>query len=693
MSESNPLILVVEDNAESLDLLHRILRDEEYRVITSVCTRDGMQLAWERRPDLIIVDRGLPDDSCFEFCRDVKNVRRFRNVPIVILGSANTITDKVEGFEAGAVDFITKPFKARELSARIHAHLRNKFWNESLGARTIKVQAHLREIEGRFLALAENSNDLIFELDANGRFAYVGPNCQRVIGYTPLQLVGSLFYKMLHSDDQARIVAQFQAIIRDFKTSQGLFRICRADEHWRWMESTLVAFYNAEHEQRLICVARDITERKKLEEQLAYAARHDPLTQLHNRQYLVERLESAINTPDAHRLNSVLYIDLDNFKFVNDNHGHTVGDGILRAFAERLRTIFGNNAVLSRFGGDEFVILLEQITEKGTIELAERMRQSIENFHFHEAAHTFDLNASIGIAFTDTAASAKEIITHADDACYVAKMRGRNRVEVYSPDSSEINRLRHDTKWSSLIKSALKKQQFELWYQPIVEVISGEVERYEALIRLRGDDGQIILPGEFLSAAARWGMMIQLDRYVIGLGIKDLVRCPGLKLTINLSADSLVEESLPKFIETTFSEAGIAPDRVIFEITETEVIANFTRAMDVIKKLRASGFCFALDDFGVGFSSMAYLRELPVDRLKIDGIFISNMQTEPYNRMLAKSINDIGHFLGKKTIAEFVESVEILDLLREIGIDYAQGNYFGAAKPITALSVFGGDRP
>ncbi len=687
MSESNPLILMVDDDHELTKLVYQVLRADQYHVITASRAVDGMQLAWERRPDLIVADIDLSDGSGLDFCRDIRKIRRFRNIPVVILSSADTLTQKMEGFDAGAVDFIAKPFKVGELSARIRAHLRNKFWNETLGARTLKVQAHLREIEGRFLALAENSNDLIFELDANGCFVYVGPNCQRVIGQPPAQLVGASCREMLHGDDQERFVDQFQTTLREFKTSQSLFRIRRADEQWRWMESTLVAFYSTQHERRLICVARDITERKALEERLAYAARHDSLTQLHNRQYLVERLEAAIAVSGARALNAILYIDLDNFKFINDNCGHAVGDRILKEFAGRLRAIFGTKAVLSRFGGDEFVILLEAVAKEEVVALAERARQSIETLHFHGAMHTFELNASIGVALTNAAASAKEIITRADDACYVAKMKGRNRVEIYSPDSNEINRLRHDTKWSTLIKSALKKQQFELWYQPIIEVSSGEVERYEALIRLRGEDGEIIPPGEFLPAAARWGMMIQLDRYVVGLGVKDLQRCPGLNLSINLSADSLVEASLPKFIEETFSKAGVEPERVLFEITETEVIANFTLAMDVIKQLRASGFRFALDDFGVGFSSMAYLRDLPVDRLKIDGIFISSMRTVPYNRMLAKSINEIGHFLGIKTIAEFVESAEVLEVLREIGIDYAQGNYFGAAKPLEALNL------
>ena len=548
----------------------------------------------------------------------------------------------------------------------------------------------MREIEGRFLALAENSDDWIFELDSCGRYAYLGPNSQRVIGYDPARLVGTQCSEIVHPDDKQEFFAKFQETIENFKTCQSLFRIRRNDNQWRWMECTWVAFYTASHDPRLICIARDITERKKLQERLAYLASHDSLTQLHNRPYLVERLTAAINASDENTLNAILYIDLDNFKIINDNHGHMVGDRILREFAERLRDVFGDNAVLSRFGGDEFVILLEQTTREETLARAEEMRRLMEGLHFHEATHAFELNTSIGIAFTDTATVSKEILTRADDACYIAKVRGRNRIEIYSPESSEINRLRNDTKWSSLIKKSLKEKSFELWYQPIVEIVSGEVERYEALIRLRGENGAIILPGEFLSAAARWGMMIQLDRHVIELGVRDLARYPALRLSINLSADSLVESSLPKFIEDTFLEAGVSLDRVIFEITETEVIANFAQAMDVLKKLRANGFLFALDDFGVGFSSMAYLRDLPVSRLKIDGIFVRNMQTVPYNRMLVRSINEIGHFLGKKTVAEFVENAEVVKLLRDIGVDYAQGSYFGEAKPINSL-VFPSD--
>jgi len=681
MSESDPLILVVDDDAELLEVVRSILTDDNYGVLTADSCRVAIELAWEKQPDLIIVDIRLPEMSGLDFCRSLKKEPWFQSTPVVILSAANSVADKEEGFEAGAVDFISKPFQARELKARIRAHLRNKFWNESLSAGNSNFQSHLREIEGRFLALAENSDDWIFEMDSCGRYVYLGPNSQRVIGYDPARLVGTQCSELVHPDDKPGFFAQFQETIGNFKTCQSLFRIRRNDDQWRWMESTWVAFYTADHEPRLICIARDITERKKLQERL---------TQLHNRSYLVERLTAVIDASDENTLNAILYIDLDNFKIINDNHGHMVGDRILREFAERLKDVFGDKAVLSRFGGDEFVILLERTTREETLARAEELRRLMEGLHFHEATHAFELNTSIGIAFTDTATVSKEILKRADDACYIAKMRGRNRIEIYSPESSEINRLRNDTKWSSVIKSSLKNKSFELWYQPIVGVVSGAVERYEALIRLRGENGAIILPGEFLSAAARWGMMIQLDRHVIELGVRDLARYPTLKLSINLSADSLVEASLPTFIEDTFGEAGVSPDRVIFEITETEVIANFAQAMDVLKKLRASGFLLALDDFGVGFSSMAYLRDLPISRLKIDGIFVRNMQTVPYNRMLVRTINEIGHFLGKKTVAEFVENTAVLQLLRDIGIDYAQGSYFGEAKPIDSL-VFPND--
>jgi diguanylate cyclase (GGDEF)-like protein/PAS domain S-box-containing protein len=686
MSESHPKILVVDDSPEMLASVSALLSEDHYEVHTAETGREGLQQAWEQQPDLMLIDLGLPDMNGLDLCRALKKERCFQNVPFVILSGASDVTNKVEGFEAGAMDFIAKPFHARELSARIRTHLRNKFWNDSIGAGNAQFQQRLREIEGRFLAIAENSQDLIFELDAQLRFAYLGPNCNRVLGCEPGQMVGTESAQIIHPDDQTKATSDFQKALLQFKSGQSKFRLRRADNSWRWMETTCVAFYTVDQQKRLVCIGRDVTVRQELEDQLAHMANHDSLTELFNRQFLVERLASALQSPKEGVLNAVLYIDLDNFKIVNDNHGHMVGDRILCEFAGRLRGIFGQEAILSRFGGDEFVVLLEQTSREKTLGLAERIRQMLEGFYFHEGIHTFELNASLGVAFTDSAASAQEMLKRADDACYIAKMRGRNRVEVYSPDSSEINRLRHDSQWSALIKSSLKEQRFELWYQPIVKVGTGEVELYEALIRLRSKDGAILLPGEFLSAAARWGMMIKLDRHVIRLGVNDLARYPLLKLSINLSAESLLEPSLPKFVQDTFSRAGVAPGRVIFEITETEVIANFAKAMDVLKTLRAAGFKFALDDFGVGFSSMAYLRNLPVDRIKIDGIFINNMDQEPYHRMLARSINEIGHFLGKTTVAEFVDSEAILQLCREIGIDYAQGNYFGAASPASALA-------
>ena len=417
-------------------------------------------------------------------------------------------------------------------------------------------------------------------------------------------------------------------------------------------------------------------------ERLSYLATRDPLTKLHNREHFANAVENAVAAaaeggPPA----ALFYIDLDNFKIVNDTLGHAAGDRLLVQIAYLLRNAVRASDVVARFGGDEFVILQEAMTLPEARLSAERLRGRVGDFIFCDSGKSFHIGVSVGVAPLTGQTHAEHVLAAADSACYAAKARGRNRVELAQTGEGELAQLRSDSAWATRIKQALKNNAFELWFQPVVNLESEWVEFHEALIRLRTEDGDIIEPPLFLPAAERFHMAAEIDRRVVKLAVRHLAADPALHLAINLSGQSLGDANLPEFIRKTFAAAGVLPGRATFEITETAVISNLAVARTMMGNLRQEGFRFALDDFGAGFSSFSYLKNLSVDFLKIDGSFIRDLISEPINMAFVKVMNDIARHLRVHGVAEHVETVETLKAVRGIGVHFAQGNYFSPPTP------------
>jgi diguanylate cyclase (GGDEF)-like protein len=412
-------------------------------------------------------------------------------------------------------------------------------------------------------------------------------------------------------------------------------------------------------------------------ERLAYLATRDPLTKLFNRAQFAAEVETAVDEARDGPPGAVLYLDLDNFKIVNDTLGHAGGDRLLVQIAYQLRNAIRAHDAAARFGGDEFVVLQKNITLAEAKLTAERIRNRLSDLVFCDSGKSFHVGVSVGVAALDGRLPPEHVMASADAACFAAKARGRNRVEIYQENDRELTRLRTDSHWMAQIKEALKNNGFELWLQPVVEVESGRVAFHEALLRLRTEDGECVSPEVFLPAAERFRMMGEIDRQVLRLAWRRLAADPARRLSINLSGQSFSDPALPEFIERGFAAADVAAERVTFEITETAVISNLAAAQTMIERLRAGGFRFALDDFGSGFSSFTHLKHLTVDYLKIDGGFIRDLAAEPTNLAFVKVINDIAHHLKIHSVAEYVETAESLKALRAIGVDYAQGSYFG----------------
>ncbi len=422
-------------------------------------------------------------------------------------------------------------------------------------------------------------------------------------------------------------------------------------------------------------------ELRRERERLAYLATHDSLTKLCSREHFTGAVEAAVTNAADGPHGALLYIDLDNFKIVNDSLGHPAGDRLLVQVAYALRNAARGQDTVARFGGDEFLILQENISVAEARLTAERIRGRVGDFVFCDSGKSFHVGASIGVAEITGQTPAEHVLAAADAACYSAKRRGRNRVEIYQANDCKLAQLRNDSHWFTQLRQALRTNAFELWFQPVVEIETGFVSFHEALLRLRTAEGEIIEPAVFLPAAERFHLAAEIDRRVVKLALRRLAADPKLGLAINLSGQSLDDAGLPDFIQKSFATAGIEPGRATFEITETAVISHLESACAMMHQLREAGFRFALDDFGAGFSSFSYLKNLSVDFLKIDGSFIRDLVTEPINMAFVKVMNDIARHLRVRSVAEHVETPDTVKALRGIGVQFAQGYYYHAPTP------------
>jgi diguanylate cyclase (GGDEF)-like protein len=437
----------------------------------------------------------------------------------------------------------------------------------------------------------------------------------------------------------------------------------------------------------------DITEAHELSRQLSYEASHDALTGLINRREFESRLQSALDT--AHSSNAVhalCYLDLDQFKIINDSCGHVAGDELLRQLGQTLQERVRSNDTLARLGGDEFGLLLHNCSLEDATAVASGLLKSIEQHQFVWGNSTFSVGASIGVVpVTGVFRRITQLLQAADAACYAAKDQGRNRIHIYREDDSIVAQRHGEMQWVARVKRALEENRFFLEAQAIVPVVStGGLRNYELLLRMRDESGRIVPPGAFLPSVERYNLSQRIDRWVITHALQWLAsnrpRSERIaRLFVNLSGDSVGDPQLLEFIRSLLRETHVSPHKIGFEITETAAIGNLTRANQLISGLRALGCAFSLDDFGSGVSSFAYLKALSVDFLKIDGLFVGNITSDPVDLEMVRSITDIGHVMGKKVVAESVESLAVLEKLRDIGVDYAQGFAVGMPGPIEEI--------
>jgi diguanylate cyclase (GGDEF)-like protein/PAS domain S-box-containing protein len=435
-------------------------------------------------------------------------------------------------------------------------------------------------------------------------------------------------------------------------------------------------------------VFRDVTATRRMAQRISWAATHDALTGICNRREFETRVETALlGVRQSGRSPVVCFMDLDQFKVVNDTCGHAAGDGLLRQISALLQLQLRPTDTLARLGGDEFGVLLDDCTIEAAQAVATDLLNTVREFRHVWEGKVFTLSVSIGlVAVTAETSNRTEVFSAADTACYSAKEQGRNRICVYQSSDADMAQRRREMGWASRLTQALEEERLRLYFQPYLALAipGSQGQHIEILLRLIDEDGQLVPPGSFLPAAERYNLMPAIDRWVIRnvfMRYRDLVASMGGPLTcaINLSGTTLNSEGLLDYIAEQALVHDLPQGVVCFEITETAAINNLQHATQFMKDVKALGFHFALDDFGMGTSSFAYLKTLPVDYLKIDGSFVRNIAHDPIDRAMTETINRIGHLMGLQTVGEFAESSEVIAELRSMGVDFAQG--YGVQRP------------
>lgn len=544
-------------------------------------------------------------------------------------------------------------------------------------------------------AIMDSALDCIISIDADSIVTEVNPATERTFGYKSSAMIGhDLASLIIPPELREKHHAGMKRLLSTGKTTILNTRIetmaLHAEGHQFPIELAIIRI-NDKDKTYFTAYLRDLTESHELKKELTFQARHDALTGLMNRRAFEEHVKQVFNESDEGTEHCLLYLDLDKFKVVNDSCGHVAGDELLQQISQLLQNEKRASDTLTRLGGDEFALLLEACPLEKAQEVANGLIEAIQQYHFYWEDKVFTIGVSIGLVpvrgrFIDFS----ELLSAADAACYRAKEEGRNRFHVFRHDDAEMSRRRGEVAWVSRIQEALDEDRMILYkqvIQPIAEKEDWDKRHCEILLRMKDPDGNIIEPGQFLPAAERYNLMLSVDKWVIDRTFswlsaqRDIVDQVSF-CSINLSGFSITDSSFASYINGKLKDYDLPAEIICFEITETVAISNLVKATRFLDELHRLGFLFALDDFGSGVSSFSYLKNLPVDFLKIDGEFVRDIATNPINLAMVKSINEIGHVMGKKTIAEYVEDKQTVNLLKEIGVDYAQGFIFSRPEPL-----------
>lgn len=691
-----PTLLIVEDDDDTAMLAERLLQ----RRFDTEIARDGKTglEAWRaRQHNLVLLDVMLPGMAGPEILTRILAEKPSQSVVIM---TADGTMDRSETLMLdGATDFVAKPFKAEQLRQTCEIAVRRADYVTINQEFVERVQAQ-RTSEDNFQKLSrvhdhmlDNLGSVVFKLDGDGRLRFLNRAWENLSHYKIADSLGMPLLGFLHPEEHRR----FQSVLK-LMTGGGVsrykqeVRLIGSSGDPVWVEISMDA--RKDDHKGLDAIyghLNDISEQKIARRQLEHMAMHDVVTGLFNRRYFEVSLEQlAANSMRDGAKHALLYIDLDHFKIVNDTLSHRDGDIVLKEISEILASRTREADLLCRIGGDEFAMLLMSTHRTQASALAQDILDRLRSYQYSRDGLQFSVSCSIGVSIIDgSLASASEYLVQADKASFVAKNRGRNRVHVYDPEDTEADDLWQSVDWANRLREAITENRLDLFVQPIFDLVSGETNHYEALLRMfLPESGEAVLPDVFIPAVERAGHIHTLDRWVVDRALHLLATNPHVgSLAINLSGHAFEDAKLMPLIKDSLKKYDVFPARVIFEITETASVSNLSNTRRMINQLRSLGCRFALDDFGAGFCSFNYLKHLPADYIKLDGSYIRNIVTDDLDMAMVRSMNDIAHVLGKKTIAECVEDAAALDILRHIGVDYVQGFSVGKPVPVAMLGT------
>lgn len=674
----NERILVVEDEKIiSLDLQRR-LEKFGYQVVGLAATGTGaVEQARSLLPDIILMDIMLGGE--IDGIDAARQVKAELGIPVIFLTAFADEKTLARAKEAEPYGYVLKPFKERELYTTIDIALYKS-----------TIHRKLQSQERWFSGILHSVGDAIVATDENNNIQFLNPVAETLTGWhedEAKDLPLSDVFQLYDTNTELRMQVTGEDPRGENETPLFFENVFLRNKQGAQIpvDGTVAAIRNNGHFEGLAIAFRDLTDLKKMSDTIVYQASHDSLTGLVNRAEFIARLQELVpQVRSQKRVHAILLIDLDQFKVINDVCGHFAGDELLRQISSDVLAQLPENSIASRMGGDEFAAVLLDRAMDEAVETAYLVHRTVQR-RFIWQKNTFNITASLAVVpFEETNTDVYSVLAAADDACRLAKEKGGNMVRTYETTDNQFLRRRGEMRWISRLTEALEQDRFVLYSQPIEPVAAGRRQKAEILIRLLEEDGSFANPGEFIPAAERYNLMPYIDRWVIRTILQYERRTREQNghyetYCINLSAASVVDESFLDYVIGAFEETGAEPKNFCLELTETTAVENLSRAVGFMTRLKKMGVTFALDDFGNGFSSFAYLKNLPVDYLKIDGSYVQDIDRDPIDRAMVEAVNNIGHVMGMQTIAEFVSNAEIRRILEEMGVDYVQG--FEIARP------------
>jgi diguanylate cyclase (GGDEF)-like protein/PAS domain S-box-containing protein len=764
LPEQNVNILLVDDQPKNLLALSALLDSSEVNLVKANSGKEALRCLLNQDFAVILLDVQMPEMDGFETAMLIRQRVRSQQTPIIFITALNRDDIHVErGYSLGAVDYILKPFAPEILKSKVAVFVELFKKTQLLKDQATLLEAANKKLEGEIiqrkiaeeaLRLAHNSleikvqertaqlaianeslqaeitqrkiaeaalfrekeqaqvtlqsiGDAVITTNHLGLLEYLNPVASALTGWSQQEASGkpmSEIVRMVNETTHELIESPVETAMREGKPvclDKPTLLISREGRELAVDDSAAPLRASDGQIIGAVLVLRDVTQERSTERQLSWHASHDALTGLVNRREFENCLEqSVISAKTSDQQHALCYLDLDQFKIVNDTCGHIAGDELLRQVTALFQTQVRASDTLARLGGDEFGLLLNHCPLDAAVRVASKLLERLQEFRYVWQDKTFTIGVSIGVVAIDAnTQSVTSLLSAADAACYAAKNKGRNRVHIYQADDRELAIQQSQMQWVTRLNQALEENRFRLYYQSIVpsHEPSSLATHYEILLRLVDEQGNLVSPMAFIPAAERYNLMHCIDRWVIRTLFASLGEhyqqnrnpcellgnvCDCL-YAINLSGASISDEQFIEFVREQLSLHQVPPQVICFEITETVAIANLRQASQFMRSLKQVGCRFALDDFGSGMSSFAYLKNLPVDYLKIDGGFVKQILDEPTDLAMVEAINHIGHVMGLQTIAEFVENEAILEKITAIQVDYAQGYGIALPRPLT----------